>query len=92
MDVGLQHPRCIGNPGGQLQIGARTVADMYPAVPQNHFLLVIQPYTMRENQAVIRQPQMIKVDDIAHAGHCLNNLDLSQILRSMGMHLNSIAG
>ncbi|MNI88256.1 hypothetical protein D3C73_1455390 [compost metagenome] len=66
------------------------MADMHAAVAQNPLLLFIQPHAVRQNQAFVRQSQMIQVDDIAHAGHRLDNFDLSLILRSMGMHLDAV--
>ncbi|MNI04373.1 hypothetical protein D3C73_572950 [compost metagenome] len=91
MNVVMQHAGCIRDAGSQLQIGARAMADMNPAVTQNAPFLIIQPDTMRQNQTFVRQPQMIQVDNVAHAGHGLNDLNFPQVLGSMGVHLDPIA-
>lgn len=42
----MKHARRIGDAGGQLEVRARAVADMNPAVPQNPLFLLIQPDTV----------------------------------------------
>ncbi|MNJ01261.1 hypothetical protein D3C73_1608400 [compost metagenome] len=67
------------------------MADMNAAIAQNPPFLLIKPDAVSQNEPLVRQTDMIEVHDIAHAGHRLHNLDLTQILGRVSMHIDPIA-